>query len=99
MNLIVQAAPIRATANARAGGQRVKIKEIAKAMVGNTVWCLNSWFAPLPTPCSEVAGCTFKNCEVRLATPSELYKCRMFQVTTISSSWETTEHVYPRPNQ
>jgi hypothetical protein len=34
-------------------GQRVK--EIAEAMVGNTVWCCNSWFAPLTTPCAEVA--------------------------------------------
>ena len=77
-------------------GQRVKIKEIAEAMVGNTVWCCNSWFAPLTTPCAEVAGCTFKDRQVRLATPRELYKCRMFQITTISSSWETAAHVYPK---
>src|SRR5215831_13744438 len=63
-------------------GQRVKIKEIAEAMVGNTVWCCNNWFAPLATPCAEVAGCTFKDRQVRLATPRELYKCRMFQITT-----------------
>src|SRR5262249_59679314 len=49
--------------------QRVKIKEIAEAMVGNTVWCCNSWFAPLTRPCAEVAGCTFKDRQVRLATP------------------------------
>jgi len=77
-------------------GQRVKIKEIAEAMVGNTVWCCNSWFAPLTTPCAEVARCTFKDRRVRLATPRELYKCRMFQITTISSSWETAAHVYPK---
>ena len=77
-------------------GQRVKIKEIAEAMVGNTVWCCNSWFAPLTTPCAEVAGCTFKDRQVRLATPRELYKCRMFQITTISSSWETAAHIYPK---
>src|SRR5262249_27873920 len=65
--------------------QRVKIKEIAEAMVGNTVWCLNSWFAPQTTPCAEVAGCTFKDCQVRLATPRELYTCRMLQIKTISS--------------
>jgi len=45
---------------------------------------------------AEVAGCTFKDCQVRLATPRELYKCRMFQITTISSSWETAAHVYPK---
>ena len=33
---------------------------------------------------------------MRLATPRELYKCRMFQITTISSSWETAAHVYPK---
>jgi hypothetical protein len=77
-------------------GRRVKIKEIAEATVGNTVWCCNNWFAPLATPCAEVAGCTFKDRQVRLATPRELYKCRMFQITTISSSWETAAHVYPK---
>jgi hypothetical protein len=75
-------------------GQRVKIKEIAETVVGNTVWCCNSWFAPLPRPCAEVAGCTFKDRQVRLATPREL--CRMFQITTISSSWETAAHIYPK---
>src|SRR5215813_15368499 len=79
-----------------AGATRVKIKAIAEAMVGNTVWCRNSWFAPLTRPCAEVAGCTFKDRQVRLATPCELYKCRMFQITTISSSWETAAHVYPK---
>ena len=29
-------------------------------------------------------GCTFKDRQVRLATPRELYKCRMFQITTIN---------------
>jgi hypothetical protein len=77
-------------------GQQVKIKEIAEAMVGNMVWCCNSWFAPVTTPCAEVAECTFKDRQVRLATPRELYKCRMFQITTISSSWETAAHVYPK---
>src|SRR5262245_11766380 len=76
-------------------GEGVKIKEIAEAMDGNTVWCCNSWFAPLRTPCAEVAGCTFKDRQVRQATPRELYRCRMFQITTISSSWETAAHVYP----
>ena len=71
-------------------------KEIAETVVGNTVWCCNSWFAPLPRPCAEVAGCTFKDRQVRLATPRELYKCRMFQITTISSSWETAAHIYPK---
>jgi hypothetical protein len=64
----------------------MKIKEIAEAMSGNTVWCRNSWFAPSATPCAEVAGCAFKDCQVRLATPRELYKCRMFKITTVSSS-------------
>jgi hypothetical protein len=73
----------------------VKIKEIAEAMVGNTVWCRNGSFAPLATPCAEVTGCTFKDREVRLATPRELYKCRMFQITTVCSSWEKAVHVYP----
>ena len=74
----------------------MKIKEIAEAMSGNTVWCRNSWFAPSATPCAEVAGCTFKDREVRSATPGELYKCRMFQITTVSSSWKTAVHVYPK---
>jgi hypothetical protein len=73
----------------------VKIKEIAEAMPGNTVCCRNSSFAPLATPCAEVTGCTFKDREVRLATPRELYKCRMFQITTVCSSWETAVHIYP----
>jgi len=34
--------------------------------------------------------------QVRLATHRELYKCRMFQITTIASSWETAAHVYPK---
>jgi hypothetical protein len=71
---------------ARREGQGMKIKEIAEAMSGNTVWCRNSWFAPSATPCAEVAGCAFKDCQVRLATPRELYKCRMFKITTVSSS-------------
>jgi hypothetical protein len=33
---------------------------------------------------------------VRSATPRELYKCRMFQITTVSSSWKTAVHVYPK---
>jgi hypothetical protein len=74
----------------------MKIKEIEEAMSGNTVWCRNSWFAPSATPCAEVAGCTFKDREVRSATPRELYKCRMFQITTVSSSWKTAVHVYPK---
>src|SRR5262249_48292631 len=77
-------------------GQPVKTKEIAEAMAGNMVWCCNTWFAPSTTPCAQVAGCTFKDCQVRLATPRELYKCRMFQITTISSSWKTAAHVYPK---
>jgi hypothetical protein len=74
----------------------MKIKEIAEAMSGNTVWCCNSWFAPSARPCAEIAGCTFKDREVRSATPRELYKCRMFQITTVSSSWKTAVHVYPK---
>jgi hypothetical protein len=74
----------------------MKIKEIAEAMSGNTVWCQNGWFAPSATPCAEVAGCAFKDCQVRLATPRELYKCRMFKITTVSSSWKTAVHVYPK---
>jgi len=77
----------------------LKIKEIAEAMVGNTVWCCNKWFAPSTTPCAEVVGCTFKDRQVRLATPRELYKCRMFQITTISSSWETAAHVILKPKE
>jgi len=80
-------------------GQRVKIKEIAEAMLGNTVWCCNRWFARLTTPCAEVAGCTFKDCQVRLATPRELYKCRVFQITTVSSSWKTAVPVYPKADR
>jgi hypothetical protein len=60
----------------------MKIKEISEAMSGNTVWCRNSWFAPSATPCAEVAGCTFKDREVRSAT--------------VSSSWKTAVHVYPK---
>ena len=33
---------------------------------------------------------------LRLATPRELYKCRMFKITTFASSWETAVHVYPK---
>ena len=83
----------------RMRGQRVKIKEIAEAMLGNTVWCCNRWFARLTTPCAEVAGCTFKDCQVRLATPRELYKCRVFQITTVSSSWKTAVPVYPKADR
>jgi hypothetical protein len=80
-------------------GQGMKTKEIAEAMSGNTVWCRNGWFAPSATPCAEVAGCAFKDCQVRLSTPRELYKCRMFQITTVSSSWETAVHVYPKADR
>jgi hypothetical protein len=36
---------------------------------------------------------------VRLSTPRELYKCRMFQITTVSSSWETAVQVYPKADR
>jgi hypothetical protein len=43
-----------------------------------------------------VAGCAFKDCQVPLATARELYKCRMFKITTVSSSRKTAVHVYPK---
>ena len=61
----------------------MKIKEIAQAMQGNVVWCLNRWFARTVTTCVNVAGCTFKDGEKRLATPRELYKCRTFRIEKV----------------
>jgi hypothetical protein len=62
----------------------MKIK-VAKAIEGKTVWCLNRWFAPRLTPSADVVGCPFKHGQKRLATPRELYKCRMFRIEKITS--------------
>ena len=72
----------------------MSFEQIKLAMKGNMVWCRNGEFASEATPCDEVI-CQFKKSQRRLATPAELDKCRMFQITTISERWSIARHVYP----
>jgi len=62
-----------------AKGIHMKIKE--QAMTNNIVWCVNKYITRHKTSCAKVS-CGFKDCKQRLATARELYRCRVFEITT-----------------
>jgi|AmaraimetFIIA100_FD_contig_121_4550_length_580_multi_2_in_0_out_0_2 hypothetical protein len=64
-----------------AKGIHMKIKEIEQAMTNNIVWCVNKYITRHKTSCAKVS-CGFKDCKQRLATARELYRCRVFEITT-----------------
>ena len=72
----------------------MKKSTIKKAMKGNDIWCTSDIYAPGVSPCDDV-DCPYKKGpykehEGRIPKPKDLKKCRSFQITRPTDSFENS---------